>query len=234
MNKEKILSAGIVALSIVILGLFIKSGFSIFAEKDRTVDVKGLAEREMKADMVTWPLMRKDAGNNLEQLVAANKHATNTILSFLKSNGIKASDILVNPAEIVDNMADRYAANNIKFRYNISQIVTVRTKDVDRVRRLIAMQGDLVSRGVVLSTDDYRAQTRYEFLGLNKVKPEMIAQATKNARQAAEKFASDSESKLGKIKSASQGQFSITDRDENTPYIKKLRVVTTVVYFLDN
>ena len=102
------------------------------------------------------------------------------------------------------------------------------------MRGLIAEQGELLQKGIAVTGGDYRYNVQYEYTGLNKIKPQMIEEATKNAREAAEKFAKDSESELGKIKSASQGQFSITDRDANTPYIKKVRVVTTVNYSLED
>ena len=100
------------------------------------------------------------------------------------------------------------------------------------MRSLIAEQGELLNKGIAIVSGEYDARVDYLFTGLNDLKPDMIAEATRNARQAAEQFANDSESKLGKIRSASQGQFSIEDRDAYTPYLKKVRVVTSVVYYL--
>ena len=105
---------------------------------------------------------------------------------------------------------------------------------MDLIRKLISSQGELLKQGVAITSGDYRYNVQYEYTGLNKIKPQMIEEATKNARQAAEKFAEDSDSKLGKIRKANQGQFSITDRDANTPYIKKVRVVTTIDYSLED
>ena len=103
---------------------------------------------------------------------------------------------------------------------------------VSKVNELMAKQSELMAKGIAIVAGDYNYQTLYEFTELNKIKPDMVADATKNARKAADKFAEDSQSKLGKIKSASQGQFSIEDRDQYTPYIKKVRVVSTIEYYL--
>jgi hypothetical protein len=113
-------------------------------------------------------------------------------------------------------------------------VTTVASKNVDRVREIMGKQGELLKQGIAFSGDDYRYRKIYSFNGLNEIKPTMIDEANKNARAAAEKFATDSESKLGKIKTATQGQFSISDRDENTPFIKNVRVVTNVQYFLED
>ena len=113
-------------------------------------------------------------------------------------------------------------------------VATVATNDVALVRKVMEKQGELLKNGIAFSGSDYQYRTIYSFNGLNEIKPTMIDEATRNARAAAEKFAKDSDSKLGKIKTATQGVFSIEDRDENTPYIKKVRVVTNVQYFLED
>ena len=113
-------------------------------------------------------------------------------------------------------------------------MITVTSNQVKLVRQLINEQSELLKQGIAITGEPYRYGVQYEYTGLNDIKPQMIETATKNARAAAEKFATDSESKLGKIKKASQGQFSISDRDDNTPYIKKVRVVTTIDYALED
>ena len=114
----------------------------------------------------------------------------------------------------------------------MQQVVTVSSGNVDKVRELILKQGDLIKKGIALNGNDYEHQIQYDFNGLNELKPQMVEVATRNAREVAQKFADDSGSKLGKIQTASQGQFSIYDRDSNTPWIKNVRVVTTVTYYL--
>ena len=128
--------------------------------------------------------------------------------------------------------ADRYNSNPLPYRYNVTNVLVVTTSQVELVRKLIEKQTQLLKQGIAIVAGDYQYQTTYEYTELNSVKPAMIADATKNAREAANKFAEDSESKLGKIKTASQGQFSIEDRDQYTPYIKRIRVVSTIVYYL--
>ena len=143
------------------------------------------------------------------------------IVKFLESNGIAKEEISIAPPEVIDMQAERYGNRDIAYRYNATSVITVTSKNVDKVRKLMSEQAELLKQGIAISGGDYRYNVVYEFTGLNDVKPQMIEEATKNARTAAEKFAKDSDSSLGKIRNASQGQFSISDRDANTPYIKK-------------
>ena len=156
------------------------------------------------------------------------------MIDFLKPNDIPKSEIPGAPPAIVDIQADRYGNQAVPYRYNVTSVITVSSNQVDKVRDLIVKQSSLLEKGVAIVTGDYQYNTQYLFTKLNELKPDMIAEATKNARIAAEKFAKDSDSKLGKISSAYQGQFSITDRDANTPYLKNVRVVTSVIYYLKN
>lgn len=232
--KNRIIEAAIIAVGITLLGYMIRSGIDSFKERDRVVSVKGLAEMEVVADKVVWPLMYKDIGNDLLSLYNNIQTKNNTIVTFLKTNGISDEEISVSPPEIIDMEAERYSAQAPQYRYNATSVITVSSGDVEKVRRLISEQTELLKQGVAITGGDYRYNILYEFTGLNKIKPDMIETATKNAREAAEKFAVDSGSKLGKIRDASQGQFTISDRDANTPYIKNIRVVTTVNYYLKN
>ncbi len=225
----------ILALAIIVSSIQIGSSIKAFSEKDRCVNVKGLAEREVMADKVTWPLMYKSIGNDLQTLYEEIKETNRQIVSFLKEKGIGEEEIIVNASEIIDLKAERYGNNeNVPYRYNVSTVITVTSDKVELVRNLVKEQGELLKRGIAITSGDYRYQVQYDFTELNSIKPEMIEEATKNARLAAEKFAKDSGSRLGKIRSANQGQFSIYDRDANTPHIKKVRVVTTVSYLLKN
>ena len=156
------------------------------------------------------------------------------IVEFLLQKGIAEKEITVNAPEIIDLNAERYTENRTGYRYNVTAVITVTSMKVDLVRQLISEQGELLKQGIAITGGDYRYNVQYDYTDLNSIKPQMIEEATKNARAAAEKFASDSNSKLGKIKHANQGQFTITDRDSNTPYIKKVRVVTTIDYYLED
>ena len=135
---------------------------------------------------------------------------------------------------MTDYRTNRYNNDPIPYNYSVSSVVTVSSTQVDKVRQLINRQGELLSKGIAVVSNDYSNQISYEYTGLNEIKPEMIAEATENAREAAKKFADDSDSKIGKIKSARQGQFTIEDRDSYTPYIKEVRVVTSLTYFLED
>ena len=133
---------------------------------------------------------------------------------------------------VIDLDAERYRSSDSPYRYNVTSVITVTSKQVDKVREMMLQQGELLQQGIAIASGDYQYQVSYEFTGLNSLKPSMIEEATKNAREAAEKFATDSDSRIGGIKRASQGLFTINDRDPNTPYIKKVRVVTSVDFFL--
>lgn len=225
----------ILSIGLLLLGVFIERGFSEFAGRDRSVNVKGLAEMEVLADKVTWPLVYKSLGNDLNALYEEIKRSNQTITEFLKEKGLTDKEISINAPVIVDMKAERYGNNqDSPYRYNVTTVITVTSNKVDLVRGLITEQGELLKRGIAITTGDYQYNIQYEYTGLNTIKPQMIEEATKNARQAAEKFAKDSESTLGKIRHANQGQFSISDRDPNTPHIKKVRVVTTIDYSLED
>lgn len=231
-NSSAIVCAVILAVGIFLLGVEVNSGLGSISANQRTVTVRGLCEKEVTANKVTWPIVSKSVGNDLPSIYSAIEGTNKAILSFLKSNGITDAEISINPPQVVDLQADRYNSNPVTYRYNVTNVVVVTSSKVDQVRKLIERQTELMKQGIAIVAGDYQYQTTYEYTELNTIKPGMIAEATKNARQAANKFAEDSESKLGKIKTASQGQFSIEDRDQYTPYIKRVRVVSTIVYFL--
>lgn len=227
-KNSKIISATIIAVSIVILGFCLKSGIDEFAHNDRQVSVRGLSEREVPADLVTWPISYSVAGNNLQDLYRQVNKYNGTITNFLTSNGIDKDEISINPPDTYNATSNQYRSSSFNFDYAINCTVTVTTKKVDLVRKLLNRQSELLNEGIAFSN----SYINYQFTGLNSIKPEMIAEATRNARAAADKFAEDSDSSIGKIKTASQGQFSIEDADSSTPYIKKVRVVSTIVYYL--
>lgn len=233
-TSEKIVPAAIIAISVVIAGLSLRSGIVTFKEMDRKVSVKGLAEREVKVDKVTWPLIYKEIGNDPSEMYDRLSSKNKRVIAFLKSAGIKDSDISVNPPVISDRQADNYGNEIMNYRYKATSVITVTSSEVDKVRQLMRRQSELMKQGIAIVSEEYGNNSiTYEFTGLNKIKPEMVEEATKNARTTAQKFAEDSDSKLGGIRNAQQGQFSIEDRDANTPYIKKVRVVNTVEYSLE-
>lgn len=231
MNGRK-WEAALIAAGLFLLGMQIREGINDYSDKDRIVTVKGLAEREVVANKVVWPLLYKDIGNDLATLYDNMNKKSKAIVAFLKEKGISDNEISIAPPEVIDMEAERYNSNNVTYRYNATSVITVTSSQVDKVRALMSEQAELLKQGIAIVGGDYRFNVNYEFTNLNEIKPAMIEEATRNARTAAEKFAKDSDSRLGKIRNASQGQFSITNRDENTPYIKTVRVVTTVNYYL--
>ncbi|HNQ59648.1 MAG TPA: SIMPL domain-containing protein [Bacteroidales bacterium] len=230
--ENKIPESIILAIGLLLLGSMIKGGIKVFSERDRMVSVKGLSEMEVQANRVIWPLLFKEVGNDLLVLYDNLKDKNEAIVSFLKKNGIKDEEISISAPQVIDMEADRYRAVPSPYRYNITSVITVMSDNVNLVRRLMSEQGELLQKGIAVGGDEYQYNVQFLFTGLNDIKPRMIEEATKNARAAAEKFARDSNSKLGKIKSANQGQFTISDRDANTPYIKNIRVVSTIDYYL--
>lgn len=224
--------AAIIALGIIALGFCVKAGLNSLAGKDRKVVVKGLAEREVEADKVTWPILSKEIGNDLPELYKSINATVGTIKQFLLDNSIKPTEISVNAPVVIDLNADRYSDNRQPYRYNVTSIITVTSNNVKLVRSIIARQGELLKKGVAIVDGGYENPVKYEFVSFKTMKPAMMQEAIENAELTATQFAKNSNSRLDKIMNADQGQFSIENRDSNTPYIKKVRVVTTVTYSL--
>jgi hypothetical protein len=206
-----------------------------FKEYERTVTVKGLSEREVPADVVIWPVQFTVASNSLEEVYTKTQESAEKIKDFMMERGLADSSISFSSPELTDKSAQAYGgADNVPFRYVINQTVTVYTDQVTIARQVMTQMSELGKQGIALTGNMYQNRTEYKFNGLNEIKPEMIEEATKKAREVAVKFAEDSNSELGKIKTAYQGQFTINPRDQNNPHIKNVRVVSTVVYYLSD
>ncbi|GGW93936.1 SIMPL domain-containing protein [Alteromonas halophila] len=234
MNKAVavILALGI---SAGLLGLGAQLGQALITFKtwDRVVTVKGLSEREYTADRVIWPIAFIEAGNDLPKLYDRVADNAGKVKDFLTQAGIAADTITIGRPEITDKAAQQYGGGpRAEFRYSATQTVTVYSENVEKVTGVMNDIASLVRDGVVLTDQRYQSRPEFVFTRLNEVKPEMIEEATVNAREVAEKFASDSNSTLGKIKRANQGQFSISSRDAHHPHIKRVRVVSTIDYTL--
>ena len=231
MDKGKAIAGLAVMVGLIFLGAMLPQAVKQFRSYERTVNVKGLCEKEVPADKVIWPLVFKVVGDNLNAVNNEIENKTAAIRQFLTDGGINASEITVSIPTISDKFTQEYGSNDRLYRYVAKETVTVCTKDVEKVLSLMASQNKLLRSGITLESE-WDSQPEFSFEGLNDVKPEMIEEATKNAREVALKFAKDSDSRLGKIKQATQGTFSISDRDSNTPQIKNVRVVTNVTYYL--
>lgn len=217
-------------VGLIVSALLLGNAIKASRADDRIVSVKGLCEREVKADNVICPFAYKEGGDDLQQLYRIIEQKNAIIINFLKSAGISEGEISVAAPKVVDTRTEWSGSQN-RYAYIVTSVVTVCTDKVDEIIRLQSQQGELLQQGIA-TTSGWEYPTVYTFTKLNEIKPAMIETATKNARETAEKFAADSESRLGKIKRATQGQFTITDRDSNTPYMKNVRVVTSVDFYL--
>jgi len=225
--------AFLLMIGMIVMGVMIMLGLGRVNTIQRTVNVRGLAEMDVEANKVTWPIVLKVVGDDINSIYSVANKNNVTIVKFLKDNGLTDTEIRVDAPQLVDRAANMYD-NDWKIRYNLTSKIIVTSKNVATVMDLMSRQGELLRQGVTIAAQDYNSVPVYEYTDLNSIKPQMIEEATKNARAAAEKFAKDSESKLGKIKTATQGLFTIEDVDQNTPNIKHIRVVTNVTYFLEN
>lgn len=235
MDKGRLFSGLAIMLGLMVLGAMLPKAVEKYRSYDRIVNVKGLCEKEVKADRVIWPIVYKVMANDIQSIYDQTDAGNAAIMSFLQSGGIEASEISVSVPAISDKFANEYGDNDRAFRYIAKNVITVYTSDVDNVLSLMGRQSELLKQGIVTGgSNQWENPVEFKYEGLNDIKPQMIEEATENAREAAKKFAKDSGSRLGKIKTANQGTFTIENRDSNTPYIKKVRVVTSVTYYLKN
>lgn len=234
MDKGRFFSGLFIMTGLIVLGMMIPRAVSKYRSFDRTVNVKGLCEKEVMADKVIWPVVYKVMANDIQSVYDQTDGNNAVILSFLESGGIADSEITVSVPSISDKFANEYGSNDRAYRYIATSVITVCTDKVDEVLALMSRQAELLKKGIVTGGNSWENPVEFKYEGLNDIKPQMIEEATRNAREAAQKFAKDSDSRLGKIRTASQGTFTIENRDSNTPYIKKVRVVTSVTYYLKN
>lgn len=229
-----VIAAICLSIGLVSFGFILKGTALDVKAMERSVQVKGLAEREVSADTVIWPLQFSDADNNLEKLVSRVEQKNDAVIAFLKLHGFDDDEISTGSQSIIDKQAREYANENQKFRYLVRSNIIVYSSAPDKVQNALSKVSQLAKQNIAVVQDSYETKVEYIFTTLNDIKPAMVQEATEKAREVANKFAKDSNSKLGKIKTARQGQFSITNRDSNTPHIKKVRVVTSVEYYLSD
>ena len=230
-NKVWLASAGLLTVGLIIGGYLLGDGLLRAKMADRSVTVRGLAEREVTADLATWTIAYSAQSTDLQSAQTDIDRDTDAITAFFKELGFQADALKPTGANV-----NQYSSNGVP-QYTIRQRLSLRTNDINKAQAAVARQFDLVRRGVVLEDDSGMS---YTFTKLDEIKPEMVAAATKDARKSAEQFAEDSGTDVGGIKSATQGYFSINSRDgdaggygvTDTPY-KKVRVVTTVNFYLD-
>jgi uncharacterized protein len=239
-------------LGLVLGGWLLGGQIKAIKLADRYVTVKGLVERTVKSDTATWPVSFKEAGNDLSQVFAKSEADKARIIAFFHDQGFTADDLTVGQIQVTDTQANEYSAERAPNRYIVQQTVTVHTQDVDKLAKAGEKTATLVQAGIVLAGSgpgNSQSGITYKFTGLNALKPDMITEATRNARASADRFAADSGSQVGSIRSANQGVFSISaagagtasapDEDgggsgdqADASIMKKVRVVATVDYYL--
>lgn len=237
----------LVALGLAVAGYFVSETLYKGKLASNTVTVKGFAERDVKADLALWQISFSITGGNLPQLYAQSSGNENTLIAFLTQKGIKRDEIKTGSLDIEDLLANQYRSNNIGAdqRYVLKDTITVRSNDVALVDRNIRALNDLVKQGIVLTANN----ADFQFTKLNDIKADMLRAATKNARDAAQQFANDADSRVGSIQSANQGFFSVDSRDsaaaqnpnggegytppQQSTIDKKVRVVVTLTYYLE-
>lgn len=239
---------GCLLLGLVFGGWVLGSQIKDTKLADRYVTVKGLVERTVKSDSAIWPVTFKETGNDLQQVYAKSEEDRAAVLKFFGAQGIATQEISVGQIQVTDKQANEYGNNQGGPRYIVQQTVTVSSSDVDKVAKAGQKTAQLLQAGIIV-VGGYGQGIRYVFNGLNALKPDMITEATKNARASADRFAADSGSQVGSIRSANQGVFSISAADAgsgaspteegggggqspDSSIMKKVRVVSTVDYYL--
>jgi hypothetical protein len=236
MRSETALSpfaALLLAAGIAAAGWFVSDGIRYFKDAERYVSVKGLAEREVPANLVLWPIVFTVSGNDLSELQQRLEADGKRVADYLRAQGFTDAEFSVSAPRVNDNAPQGGIDGRAPLeRYLVEATMTLRTGKVAEARAAMERSGALVKEGVRV-VRSYEMQTQYFFTDLDKIKPEMIAEATADARRAAERFAEDSGAAVGGIRRAQQGYFSIEDRDPFSPEQKKIRVVTSVDYEID-
>ena len=224
----KLIQAAIIAVGLLLLGLCIKGGIDNFTNKDRRVTVKGLAERVVDADKVTWTLTVGTTGNDLNAIFAVLNQRISTIQQYLKEKGLDGkATVTVNSYNITDNDANVWNERKPAFRYSVSRSVSITSADTKLISTLKkSTNDDLIERGVILESD----YANYEYTKFQELNPDMMSEAIAAAEKTAGQFAENSHSTINKIVEAGQGEFSIDEADID--YQKKVRVVSTITYSL--
>lgn len=228
----------VLGLSAIVSAVLIGNGLTDLRTGDRYVTVKGVAEREVQADLALWPIRFVATGSSLSDAQDQARRSRDAIMAFLKLQAIGQEAVELQRLDVTDSRANPYQNNTGEQKFIINQTLMVRSSDIDRIRQAAQGVSELVDSGVVLSSDYGPSGPTYLFNGLNAIKPEMIAQATAAAREAAAQFAEDASAELGGLRRANQGVFQILARDqapgvmEEQQPVKTVRVVSTVEYYL--
>ncbi|WBU40887.1 MULTISPECIES: SIMPL domain-containing protein [Marinobacter] len=234
----KVVVAIILGISLILSALLLKEGLTGLKTSDRYVTVKGVAEREVQADLALWPIRFVATGNTLEQAQEKARSSREAIYAFLELQAIDKNAVELQRLDVTDTRANPYQGEGEQ-KFIINQTLMVRSTQIDRIRQAAQNVSELVDSGVLLTTDYGPGGPTYLFSGLNDIKPAMIAEATAAAREAAQQFARDANASVGGLRRANQGVFQILARDqapgisEQQQPVKTVRVVSTVDYYLE-
>ncbi|MBO4250005.1 MAG: SIMPL domain-containing protein [Paludibacteraceae bacterium] len=228
--KNNVIAGALIALGLTLSGLFIYMGISKFSNKDRAVTVKGLSTREVECDYVVWPLSYGWKGQDLPWLYDKLEQVTQRVRRHLLDLGFDEADIRQGTISVSDNWSSYYGDNRPEYHYTLRTSLIVSCDKVKLVAKSIGKESSLLKEGIIVESGEWSVD--YQFNGLAELKPQMIEEATQNARAVAQKFADDAQCSLGSIRRANQGQFSI-EGDQYQPWVKHVRVVTTLDYFLE-
>lgn len=226
-------AALLLSVGIAVSGISIAYSIKYFRNFDRFVEVKGLAEKNVRANQASWQIGFTASGNNLKDIYSSVDKEQQVVTDFLIKQGFASSEIVKQPISVIDNYANSYGSSNAKLsQYNANAGINVNSSNIDKIANSVQLTNQLVEAGVIINNNN----VVYLFTNLNQIKAGMLNEALSNAKIAADEFAKKSGSSLGKIKSASQGLFTITAEDntanDNGSINKKVRVVTTVQFFL--
>lgn len=239
----------LLAFGLIAGGLLLGTRLRDFKRADRYVEVKGLVERVVRSDSATWPISFTEAGESLPAVFAASEKDKAAVLGFLSARGFGAANLTLGSVSVSDRSTNQYNGNSKGPRFIVQQTITVQSEHVDQVAAANAQTTELIRSGVIISSGQgQNSGVTYKFNGLNALKPDMITEATRNARASADRFAADSGSSVGSIRSANQGVFSITaanagsgtgedgpeEQQTQSSILKKVRVVSTIDYYLVN
>jgi uncharacterized protein len=242
-NKKVIILSISAIIGIAIGSAILGRSLQRFRTQDRFISVKGFSEREVKSDLVVWTIKTRVANNDLGEGSKAIEEAKNKVIDFLVRNNIRQDEIIQKDLIVNDKKAQEYGGQmGDSYRFIIDKIIQVRSSDVDNVQKVSRMTDELLKAGVVISNrNEYEGSVKFFFTKLNEIKPDMLSEATRNAKEAAVQFAKESNTNLGDLRKATQGLFTIIDRDNflsgQTNYAmsgsdlyKKVRVVVNVDY----
>ena len=248
-GRGRAVLGALIAFGLIVGGWALGAQIKATRLGDRYVTVKGLVERTVKSDLAVWPITYKETGDELSGVSAKTEADKKIVLDFLAAQGVQPGEIELGVVRVIDTQANEYGGGHrATRRYIVEQQITVRTGRVDQVAAATQKTMQLLQKGIVMNSNPGQGIS-YKFTGLNSIKPDMITEATRNARAAADRFASDSGSKVGSIRQANQGVFSILPADQggeageggemggafaaDSSLMKTVRVVTTVEYYLE-